>query len=160
MTYTDYNNHRESLDCNSYNDYEERSLRVQSFLVLTASQPLRAGLIHGQAFAGNEGVLRTPQRTKRQTEHRQPWSVSCFSRLFHSKHDQAFFLSKQLSGLISILHAWWQSTGKLSSAVPESNNKKFMNWSWQPTSKMTRAMGQVWFIVGERKLLGNGWIGD
>ena len=32
---------------------------------------------------------------------------------------------------ISSLHVWWKSTGKLSSAVPESNNKKFMNWSWQ-----------------------------
>ena len=62
---------------------------------------------------------------------------------------------------ISSLHVWWQSTGKGSCPLQCRSQTTRNSWT-DPgkTSKATRAMGRVLFVVGEGKLIGNRWISD
>ena len=119
-----------------YHVEQNRSLRSELKLSLIMSSQLHRvlWLIHWQAFAGDEGVLARRDIVKNRQEQGNIVQLQCglailfalletWPTVFHSIN------SPRLS--ISSLHVWWQSTGKLSSAVPESNNKKFMNWSWQ-----------------------------
>ena len=116
-----------------YHVEQNRSLRSQfSFklsLIMSSQLHWALWLIHWQAFAGDEGVLARRDIVKNRQEQGNFNVV--FPHFFIAQKMTTGFRFHKFSMSISILHVWWASTGKVSSAVPESNTKKFMNWSWQ-----------------------------
>lgn len=144
-----------------YHVEQNRSLRSELKLSLIMSSQLHRvlWLIHWQAFAGDEGVLARRDIVKNRQEQGNIVQLQCglailfalletWPTVFHSINSPRLYL------------VYMYDDNPLGSCPLQCRSQTTRN-SWTDpgkTSKATRAMGRVLFVVGEGKLIGNRWI--